>query len=211
VTPISGSAGPACPILIVAPPAEILRIPVPDGWRADRAADVYDAIAVLRLSGSALICLSTSLPDADAAMLRAAIAAMPAAPPVLRVDPALPPPDVRTLARLAVPPALPPPSDPLTRLAALLGRDGITRLLTAFQGRLHALAFASDPYAVGEGTTPATLAHRVGGLAGTLDFAALSAAWLRVESDGERHLPRAWDETRIAIAMLDRMLAEPAD
>lgn len=198
-------------VLIVAPPCE-RAVPFPtdlsaSGWHATRIDDRYAAIAALRLSAVALLWLSSALPAPDKAALVAAIADLPAPVPVMIVDPAGPGPTAADLRHAAIPSRVAPRVDPLTRLTPLLGRDGITDLLTRFRDRLARLLAAPDPYAIGEGVTPAALAHRIGGLAGTLDFPLLSAAWLRVETDGPGHLPAAWAETRIVHAMLERLLS----
>jgi two-component system OmpR family response regulator len=67
--------------------------------------------------------------------------------------------------------------DPTARLATLLGPEATADLVDRFHAQLEtaSLSAARGDEDVGR------IAHRIGGLAGTLGYAALSAAWLAVE------------------------------
>jgi CheY-like chemotaxis protein len=67
---------------------------------------------------------------------------------------------------------------PEERLGALLGGQAASAMIGRFHGSL-----AEAVAAIERGDDPKPLGHRIGGLAGTLGFAALSAAWLALQDD----------------------------
>jgi CheY-like chemotaxis protein len=71
-------------------------------------------------------------------------------------------------------------------LAKLLGEEAARTMIA----RLHA-QLAEAVKAIDDGADPRPIGHRMGGLAGTLGFAALSAAWLSLQDHGA-----AWPTVR---------------
>jgi CheY-like chemotaxis protein len=84
-----------------------------------------------------------------------------------------------------------------SQLADLLGQDQadamVDRMLVSFAQAVDAIDAGDDERALG---------HRLGGLAGTLGFPALSAAWLAMEHGGRAMWPTARAITREAIERL---------
>lgn len=84
-----------------------------------------------------------------------------------------------------------------SQLADLLGRDQadamVDRMLASFAEAVDAIDAGDDERALG---------HRLGGLAGTLGFPALSAAWLALEDGGRPMWPTARAITQEVIARL---------
>lgn len=72
------------------------------------------------------------------------------------------------------------------RLAGLLGAEGATSMIDRFHGNL-----AESMAEIDGGAEAGPIGHRMGGLAGTLGFPALSAAWLALQEDRE-----AWPTVR---------------
>lgn len=73
----------------------------------------------------------------------------------------------------------PPPAGGDGRLAALLGEEAAAQMVD----RLHT-SLAEAVAAIDAGAAAASFGHRLGGLAGTLGFPVLSAAWLALQ-DGD--------------------------
>jgi len=69
-------------------------------------------------------------------------------------------------------------------LADLLGREGAAVMINRFHANL-----ADSIAAIEAGEDKRAIGHRVGGLAGTLGFPVLSAAWLSLELDDGRSWP----------------------
>lgn len=78
-----------------------------------------------------------------------------------------------------------PPADN-GRLAALLGEESARSMIA----RLHQ-GLAESIVAIDAGAAPGPYGHRMGGLAGTLGFPALSAAWLSLQDSAD-----AWPTVR---------------
>ncbi|WP_129586405.1 hypothetical protein [Sphingomonas montana] len=181
------------------------------GWILTTVTDGAAAVAHAATRDYDLLWLLGDLSGPDGASLAMRIRRLPpprGALPVLTTASGDPPPsDAALHARIAgASRSGVAPPDPVARLAPLVGAAGVAALMTRFRARLAAVLTADDPCAVDEGRTIATLAHRIAGIAGTLDFPLLAAAWQRVERDGPAHLPDAWLETRIARATLDILL-----
>lgn len=81
------------------------------------------------------------------------------------------------------------------RLAALIGRDEAEHMVA----RLHQ-SMADAIAAIDGGADPASFGHRLGGLAGTLGFPVLSAAWLAVQDGDSASWPTVRALSREAIA-----------
>lgn len=176
------------------------------GWRIVHAADGAELIAAARLWRFDLILHGPLPPPIDIMTVRRCLTgladpAIPTTIPILTAKDA-PPPAPHPQAR----PEEAPRPDPMARLLPLLGPAGAVHLMRRLQSRLTALRDAPDPYAIGEGSTLPSLAHRMGGVAGTLGFADLASAWFAVEIHGPDRLADAWIETRIAQAMLAFLL-----
>ena len=84
-----------------------------------------------------------------------------------------------------------------SQLADLLGQDQADAMV----GRMLA-SFAEAVEAIDAGDDERVLGHRLGGLAGTLGFPALSAAWLALEDGGRPMWPTARAITQEAIERL---------
>lgn len=80
-----------------------------------------------------------------------------------------------------------PSADPGRKLADLLGAEAADAMIGRFYDGL-AEAVAS----IDAGADPGPLGHRIGGLAGTLGFSALSAAWLSLQDSTS-----AWPTVRV--------------
>jgi hypothetical protein len=180
------------------------------GWRVCRVTDAADTVAAAALTDFALILLAADLPMIGTMRVVDRLGRDPdRATPILILADAAGLPSGDRLNELATDPAVPVPRSPgpMARFATLYGEAAVVRLFRRFRDRIAAILDAADPFAIGEGATPIELAHRMTGIAGTLDFAALSIAWAMVDQAGPAALADAWAETRIARAMLDRMLA----
>jgi hypothetical protein len=94
---------------------------------------------------------------------------------------------------------LPPDTAALDRMVGMLGREGLAPVVAGLRDEL---AQAIDCIRNGEEAP----AHRLAGLAGTLGFAALSAAWRAIDAGGG-DMRDARRESRITLLALDRWLA----
>ncbi|TVV73789.1 response regulator transcription factor [Sphingomonas solaris] len=90
----------------------------------------------------------------------------------------------------------------LDRLAAMFGTARLAGLLADFDAQLaHALDRLDE--------ADSGLAHRIGGLAGTLGFARVSAAWLAVSEGEVAAVPAARASALAARAAIERRLGAP--
>jgi CheY-like chemotaxis protein len=97
----------------------------------------------------------------------------------------------------AVEPWRPDGSQGITRLAAIFGADEMAGLLRGFAQQLAEAIDAEDSW-----PDRRARAHKLAGVSGTLGFADLSAAMLRVSEGDEAGWPAARREARKALASL---------
>lgn len=120
-------------------------------------------------------------------------AGTPSFPVDLIVDPGL---DVGALAAMFSQWRVPDMAS-LTRMATMLGRDGLMPVVRGLRAELEQAIGGAGGHS----------AHRIAGLAGTLGFTAAGAAWQAVDlGTGER--TAALRDSRTAMVAIDRWLAE---
>ncbi len=84
---------------------------------------------------------------------------------------------------------------PGDRLAAFLGQEAAGHMIERFHAAIEEAMEAIDG-----GADAAPLGHRIGGLAGTLGFSALSTAWLTLQDGDDASWPTVRALTREALA-----------
>ncbi|MDO7841312.1 response regulator [Sphingomonas immobilis] len=193
------------------------------GWSVAEAMDGTEAITAAVRNIPDLVVMDLDMPGLDGWQATAAIRA--AEPPLssvpilaytsLRVT------DAELLAR-GLDGRLPKPSSPddfteaaagwridgqvdvARRLVAVFGEDEMTQLVTRFRAQLaEALAGLA-------GGADDLHAHRIAGVSGTLGFAAVSEAWLRLSEGDASATDAARRSARLAVAAIDRDWPVPA-
>ena len=125
------------------------------------------------------------VPELERIPLAGAVLVADAAPGALR------PHDDAALARLAAEWDSAALIAPALRLAAIFGEEPIARALLGLREQLAAACAGAD------------VAHRIAGAAGTLGFAAASAAWMAVADGDAAALPHARHQARLAILAIN--------
>lgn len=186
------------------------------GWDVVEAVDGEEAVAVATEAKPQLIVMDMDMPYRDGWAATAAIRALPSplsTVPILAwttmrvddeaaraggLDGCLPkpcPPD-----RMAAAVARWRPDGEMAgaeRLATIFGAEEMAKLVARFREQLSEALGALDA-----GDTGA--AHRIAGVAGTLGFAEVSEAWLRLSEGDRTARDPAYRAARMAIASIDR-------